>query len=63
VSGEVARIPTQDLRNAQAFNAFLFAPALAEDSGLALVFSTHPSLKRRLDALGELSKELGELSQ
>jgi heat shock protein HtpX len=60
VSGQIARIPTQDLRTAQAFNAFLFAPALSDRSGLAQVLSTHPSLQRRLDALAELSKELGE---
>jgi heat shock protein HtpX len=60
VSGDIARIPTQDLRTAQAFNAFLFAPALSDRSGLALVLSTHPSLQRRLDALAALSKELGE---
>jgi heat shock protein HtpX len=60
VSGDIARIPTQDLRTAQAFNAFLFAPALSGDSGPARMLSTHPSLQRRLDALAELSKELGE---
>ncbi|NUQ97934.1 MAG: zinc metalloprotease HtpX [Streptomyces sp.] len=59
VSGSIARIPTEDLRTAQSFNAFLFAPALKEGSGLATVFSTHPSLQRRLDALAKLSTELG----
>ena len=28
VTGDIARIPTQDLRTAQAFNAFYFTPAL-----------------------------------
>jgi heat shock protein HtpX len=28
VSGDIARIPTKDLRTAQSFNAFFFAPAL-----------------------------------
>jgi heat shock protein HtpX len=60
VSGDIARIPTQDLRTAQAFNAFLFAPALSGGSGPATMLSTHPSLQRRLDALAGLSKELGE---
>ncbi|WP_042424195.1 zinc metalloprotease HtpX [Streptacidiphilus anmyonensis] len=63
VSGDIARIPTQDLRTAQAFNAFLFAPALSGDSPAASILSTHPSLQRRLDALAELSKELGEPSE
>ncbi|WP_280909260.1 zinc metalloprotease HtpX [Streptomyces sp. SAI-090] len=60
VSGDVARIPTQDLRTAQAFNAFFFTPALGPGTALAAMFSTHPTLERRLEALAELSAELGE---
>ena len=59
VSGGIARIPTEDLRTAQPFNAFFFTPALKDGSPLATVFSTHPSLQRRLDALAKLSTELG----
>lgn len=59
VSGSIARIPTEDLRTARSFNAFFFTPALKEGSALATVFSTHPSLQRRLDALAKLSTELG----
>ncbi|WP_031524169.1 zinc metalloprotease HtpX [Streptomyces sp. NRRL F-5123] len=59
VSGDIARIPTEDLRTARSFNAFFFTPALREDSPLAAVLSTHPSLQRRLDALGRISTELG----
>ncbi|SEN36081.1 zinc metalloprotease HtpX [Actinacidiphila rubida] len=59
VSGSIARIPTEDLRTAQSFNAFFFTPALNDESTLATLFSTHPSLQRRLDALGKLSTELG----
>ncbi|MEN8653716.1 zinc metalloprotease HtpX [Streptomyces sp. 21So2-11] len=60
VSGDIARIPTQDLRTAQAFNAFFFTPALGPGTALANMFSTHPSLERRLEALAEISAELGE---
>jgi len=60
VSGDIARIPTKDLRTAQAFNAFFFAPALGPGSALAGMFSTHPSLERRIEALAEISVELGE---
>ncbi|MFE5188107.1 zinc metalloprotease HtpX [Streptomyces sp. NPDC056628] len=60
VSGDLARIPTKDLRTAQAFNAFYFTPALGRDPGLARIFSTHPSLEQRLDQLGRISAELGE---
>ncbi|WP_435179050.1 zinc metalloprotease HtpX [Actinacidiphila sp. bgisy145] len=59
VSGTIARIPSEDLRTARAFNAFFFTPALKEGSPLAAVFSTHPSLERRLAALAKLSTELG----
>ncbi|WP_344009684.1 zinc metalloprotease HtpX [Streptomyces thermospinosisporus] len=60
VSGDIARIPTQDLRTAQAFNAFFFTPALGPGTALASMFSTHPSLERRLEALAAISVELGE---
>lgn len=60
VSGDIARIPTKDLRTAQAFNAFYFTPALGRDPGIAQLFSTHPSLEQRLEQLGRISAELGE---
>jgi heat shock protein HtpX len=60
VSGDIARIPTEDLRTAQAFNAFFFTPALGAKPGLAGLFSTHPSLEQRLEQLGRISTELGE---
>ncbi|MFF3466202.1 zinc metalloprotease HtpX [Streptomyces sp. NPDC001984] len=60
VSGDIARIPTKDLRTAQAFNAFYFTPALGAEPGLSRYFSTHPSLEQRLEQLGRISAELGE---
>lgn len=62
VSGEMARIPTRDLREAEPFNAFYFAPALSRGGGLgglAALFATHPPLERRLAQLQRLSAELG----
>jgi heat shock protein HtpX len=62
VSGGIARIPTRDLREAEPLNAFFFAPALsAKGAGasLATMFSTHPSLERRLKQLAEISAQLG----
>ncbi len=58
VSGEIARIPTHDLRRAEAFNAFFFAPALSGES-LAGLLSSHPPLERRLDQLNRIADELG----
>ncbi len=62
VSGAMSAIPTRDLRQAQALNAFYFAPALKARRQLSLstVFSTHPSLERRLKQLSDISAQLGK---
>ncbi|MFF9812640.1 zinc metalloprotease HtpX [Streptomyces sp. NPDC014006] len=60
VSGDIARIPTKDLRTAQAFNAFYFTPATGSEPGIERYFSTHPTLQQRLELLGRISVELGE---
>jgi len=61
VSGAISAIPTRDLRQAQALNAFYFAPALKADQlSLSTVFSTHPSLERRLKQLSDISAQLGK---
>jgi heat shock protein HtpX len=59
VSGEMGRIPTRDLRQAEAFNAFFFVPALARGFSLSSLFATHPPLERRLEQLGQLAAQLG----
>jgi heat shock protein HtpX len=60
VSGRMGQIPNQDLRTAQPLNAFYFAPAmhLAPKGSLAQIFSTHPSLERRLEELAKVQKQL-----
>jgi heat shock protein HtpX len=61
ISGDIARIPSRDLRQAEAFNAFFFAPAISgKGVSLSSLFSTHPPLEQRLDRLGVLARELGE---
>jgi heat shock protein HtpX len=61
VSGDMARIPTKDLRAAEPLNAFFFAPAmkLNAKASLSTVFSTHPSLERRLAELDKVQQQLG----
>ncbi len=59
ITGEIGRIPTRDLRQAEAYNAFFFAPAAAVGFSLSSVFSTHPPLEQRLDQLGRISAQLG----
>ncbi|WP_042387246.1 zinc metalloprotease HtpX [Streptacidiphilus melanogenes] len=60
VTGDIAAIPTKDLRQAQPYNAFYFAPALSAREVAANAFSTHPSLEQRLEQLGKISAELGK---
>jgi heat shock protein HtpX len=57
ISGEMARIPTRDLRQEQAFNAFMFAPAINRES-ISGLFSTHPPLEKRLEQLAKISADL-----
>ncbi|MBC6459688.1 zinc metalloprotease HtpX [Actinomadura sp. HBU206391] len=60
LNGDIARIPTRDLRAAQAFNAFFFTPARRPGTTVSNLFSTHPSLERRLDQLSKISAQLGK---
>ncbi len=63
VTGDMGRIPTRDLRAAEPLNAFFFAPALrpkrpGQQQGIGEIFSTHPSLQKRLAQLDKISKQL-----
>jgi heat shock protein HtpX len=61
VTGDMARIPTKDLRAAEPLNAFYFAPAFSKRAGqlsLSAIFSTHPPLEKRLKELDKISKQL-----
>ncbi len=62
VSGAMSRIPTQDLRAAEPLNAFYFAPAMKLSGGksLSTLFSTHPSLERRIEELEKIQRQLGQ---
>ncbi len=57
ITGDIGKIPRTDLRKTEGMNAFFFAPALSGNSA-ATLFSTHPSLQKRLDQLNKLEKEL-----
>jgi heat shock protein HtpX len=58
ISGEMSRVPTNDLRAAEPFNAFFFTPALASGFSLSSLFSTHPPLQQRLEQLSRMSGTL-----
>ncbi len=57
ITGDIGRIPRTDLRKAEGMNSFFFVPALASGTAASL-FSTHPSLEKRLDQLNRLEREL-----
>ncbi|MFN2555961.1 MAG: zinc metalloprotease HtpX [Nitriliruptorales bacterium] len=59
VTGEMGAIPTRDLRAAEPLNAFFFAPAISAGFSLSSLFSSHPSLERRLEQLAALERQLG----
>jgi heat shock protein HtpX len=58
ISGDMARIPTRDLRQAETMNAFFIAPAL-KGASLNSLLATHPPLEQRLDQLARISAQLG----
>ncbi|RJK97211.1 zinc metalloprotease HtpX [Vallicoccus soli] len=59
ISGQMARIPQRDLRQAEPFNAFFFTPAVAPGFSISTLFSTHPSTEQRLAQLARISADLG----
>ena len=62
ISGQMASIPTRDLRQMEPVSAFAFAPALTGGRGFSLesIMATHPSLEKRLEQLARISAQLGE---
>ena len=63
VSGSMNAIPTKDLRAAEPLNAFYFVPAFkagGKEVALSNIFSTHPTLERRLRQLSEISEQLSK---
>jgi heat shock protein HtpX len=71
ITGEIGRIPTRDLRSAEPFNAFFFAPATAAHGAQSTngggggfsfgsLFRTHPTLEVRLAQLAQLEQQLGQ---
>jgi heat shock protein HtpX len=57
ISGTMERIPSQDMRAAEGMSAFFIIPARTKKS-LMNLFSDHPSLEKRLDALSRLESQL-----
>jgi len=64
VSMSMSRIPNEDLRKAAPMSAFYFAPAMKLNGPggdkLANLFSTHPSLEKRIDQLNKIQRQLND---
>jgi heat shock protein HtpX len=57
ISGQIERVPSQDLRKAESMSAFFIIPARAKKS-LMNIFADHPPLEQRLAALERLESQL-----
>ncbi len=61
ITGEMGRIPSRDLRQAEPFNAFFFTPAISKKGfSLSQLFATHPPIEQRLEQLSGISRQLGQ---
>ena len=56
LSGTMANVPTEDLRKVEGMNAFFIIPAIS--GSLMNLFSTHPSMEKRIAALEKIQREI-----
>ncbi|AKB36703.1 heat shock protein [Methanosarcina siciliae C2J] len=57
ISGLMDRVPGEDLRKVEGMNAFFIIPAISGSSFMD-IFSTHPSVEKRLAQLEKMQKEM-----
>ena len=57
ISGNMNRMPTKDLRQAEGLNAFFIIPA-ASGSTIVNLFSTHPPVEKRIEKLMEMEASM-----
>ena len=60
LSGDMNRIPEKDLRETASANHLALIPAAHGSSGFGELFSTHPSLDKRLAQLAKISAQLSK---
>jgi heat shock protein HtpX len=58
IASGITQIPQQDLREVEGMNAFFIIPTNWRKSAGGL-FMTHPPLEKRLEALAQISREMG----
>lgn len=57
ISGQMAQVPTTDLRKVEGMNAFFIIPAISGSSIFNLL-STHPTVEQRIAALERIQREM-----
>ncbi|ALK06206.1 Heat shock protein. Metallo peptidase. MEROPS family M48B [Methanosarcina thermophila] len=57
ISGIMERIPSQDLRSVEGMNAFFTVPAIS-GSSIMDIFSTHPSVEKRIARLEKMQQKM-----
>ena len=58
ISGQMERMPKQDLRSEEGLNQFFIVPAISGRSIFEL-FATHPSMEKRIRQLEKMEKTMG----
>ena len=56
--GDMAKIPSKDLRSSASANHLALIPAISGKAAFGQLFSTHPSLEKRLEQLAQISAQL-----
>jgi heat shock protein HtpX len=57
ISGLMDRVPSEDLRKMEGMNAFFIIPAIS-GSSIMDIFSTHPSVEKRIARLEKMQQEM-----
>ena len=57
ISGAMQQVPTRDLREAERMNAFFIVPTSVKGA-IQTLFSTHPSMEKRIARLQQLEAQL-----
>ena len=58
ISGVMSRVPSEDLRSVEGMNAFFIIPAIS-GSSIMDIFSTHPSVEKRIARLEKMQQDMG----
>lgn len=57
ISGVMSKVPSQDLRSVEGMNAFFTVPAIS-GSSIMDIFSTHPSVEKRIARLEKMQQDM-----